>query len=159
MKVGSPVHVSRMLATLGRKLHPILGDGNCFFRALSYIMYGTEDCHTSVQASIALFSELNVDCFKKYCTSSVVMEHIRCMKHEAVFATQMEAHAAASCIFSELCTYTLRKVEMVSIIGKSLTPSHHTLSSCSQLSTEYCCIPSHPLLLHCLSTRIYCIFI
>ena len=57
-----------MLATLGRKLHPILGDGNCFFRALSYIMYGTEDRHASVRASIALFSELNADCFNKYCT-------------------------------------------------------------------------------------------
>ena len=55
-------------------------------------MYGTEDRHASVRASIALFSELNADCFKKYCTSSEVMEHIRYMKHKAVFATQMEAH-------------------------------------------------------------------
>ena len=106
LKAGSPIHVSRMLATLGPKLHPILGDGN--FRALLYIMYGTEDHHALVRASIALFSELNVDSFKKYCTSSEVMDHIRCMKHEAVFATQMEAHTAASC--TQQCTLQLPEV-------------------------------------------------
>ena len=58
-------------------------------------MYGTEDRHISVQASKALFSELNAENFKKY---SKVMELIWSMKHEVVFATQMEAHATASCI-------------------------------------------------------------
>ena len=42
LKNGTPTHASRMLATIGRKLHTIRGDGNCFFRALSYIMYGTK---------------------------------------------------------------------------------------------------------------------
>ena len=68
-KAKTYIPVSRLLARLGRKLHPILGDGNCFFRALSYIMYGTEDRHTSVRASLVLFSELNAESFKKYCTS------------------------------------------------------------------------------------------
>ena len=105
LKAGTPTYV-RALAMLARKVHRIQGDGNCFFRALSYIMYGTEDHHASVQASIALFSELNADRFKKYCTSSKFMEHIRCMKHEAVFATQMEAHVAASCIQRTVYIYT-----------------------------------------------------
>ena len=103
---GISIHASRTLATLGRKLHSIKGDGNCFFRALSYIMYGTEDHHSSVRASIALFSELNVECFKKHCTASKVMEHIRCMKHQAIFATQMEAHATASCIQRTVYIFT-----------------------------------------------------
>ena len=34
LKAGTPTHV-RMLAMLGRKLHRIQGDGNCFFCALS----------------------------------------------------------------------------------------------------------------------------
>ena len=78
-------------------------------------MYGTEDHHISVRASIALFSELNAESFKKYYTSSKVMEHTWSMKHEAVFAIQMEAHAIASC---ELCTYTHKKVGMVNTIAK-----------------------------------------
>ena len=106
---GISIHASRTLATLGRKLHSIKGDGNCFFRALSYIMYGTEDRHSSIRASIALFSELNVECFKKYCTASKVMEHIRCMKHQAIFATQMEAHATASCIQRTVYIFTQKR--------------------------------------------------
>ena len=88
-KAKTYIPVSRLLARLGRKLYPILGDGNCFFWALSYIMYGTEDRHTSVRASLVLFSELNAESFKKYCTSSSFEEHIRCMKNERVFATQI----------------------------------------------------------------------
>ena len=79
-KAGTPTYV-RALAMLAHKVHRIQGDGNCFFRTLSCIMYGTEDHHASVRASIALFSELNADRFKQYCTSSKFMEHIRCMKH------------------------------------------------------------------------------
>ena len=103
LKGGAPKQEA--IAALGRKLRLIKGDGNCFFRALSYIMYGTED-HISVRASIALFSELNAESFKKYCISSKVMEHIWSMKHEAVFATQMEAHATASCIQQTVYVYT-----------------------------------------------------
>ena len=82
-------------------------------------MYGTEDRHASVRASIALFSELNADCFKKYCTSSEIMEHIRCMKHEAVFATQMEAHVAASCIQRTVYVYIhSKKWKWRALLGK-----------------------------------------
>ena len=56
---------------------------------------GEPDCEG--YSNIALFSELSVDFFKKYSTSSKDMDHIRYVKHEAVFATQMEAHTVASC--------------------------------------------------------------
>lgn len=97
---------STTLAKLGRKLHPIQGDGNCFFRALSYIVYGTEDHPVSVQASVVLFSELNAEHFKKYWTSSSVKDHTQCMKQERVFATQMETHATASCVQRTVYIYT-----------------------------------------------------
>ena len=97
-----------MLARLGRKLLHIQGDGNCFFRALSYILNGTEDHHISVRATLVLFSELNAQCFEKYCTSGSFKEHLQCMKHETVFATQMEAHVAASCFQRTLYIYTQR---------------------------------------------------
>lgn len=95
-----------MLARQGRKLHSIQGDGNCFFRALSYIMDKTEDHHASVRGTLVLFSELNAECFNKYCTFSSFKEHIQRMRHETVFATQMEAHVAASCIQRTLYIYT-----------------------------------------------------
>ena len=138
LKNGTPTHASRMLVTIGRKLHTIIGDGNCFFRALSY---GTEDHHSSVRASIALFSEINVECFKKYCTTSRVMEHIRCMKQEAVFATQMEAHATASCIQRTVCIFT-QKSGNDEYYWESFILSRHALSNYYQSNTEYCCILS-----------------
>ena len=39
--VQSSGNVEKLLANLGRKRHPILGDGNCFFRALSFIVNDT----------------------------------------------------------------------------------------------------------------------
>ena len=136
MKAGSPVHVSQMLATLGRKLHPILGDGNCFFRALSYI---------TAMLQFRLVSHYsNVDCFKKYCTSSEVMDHIRCMKHEAVFATQMEAHAAASCTQRTVYIYTQKNGNGEYYWEKFDPLPPHTLKL---LPVEYR-ILLHPFMIH-----------
>ena len=121
--VQSSGNVEKLLANLGRKRHPILGDGNCFFRALSFIVNDTEDFHSTVRANIVLFAELNSSFFSKYCTSSRIDTHIQSMKWERVHATQMEAHVAASCC-SEHCTFSLKRVEVVSIIGSNLIPSH-----------------------------------
>ena len=107
-------------------------------------MYGTEDCHISVRASIALFSELNAESFKKYCTSSKVMEHIWSMKHEAVFATQMEAHATASCIQRTVYVYT-RKSGNGEYYWEKFDPlPPHTLKA---LPVEYR-ILLHPFMIH-----------
>lgn len=95
-----------LLAEIGRKVHPILGDGNCFFRAISYIIYDVEDFHSSVRATLVKFAELNASCFAKYCTSTCISTHIQCMKRETVFATQMEAHVAASCLQRTVYIYT-----------------------------------------------------
>ena len=144
LKNGTPTHASRMLGTIGRKLHTIIGDGNCFFRALSYTIYGTEDRHSSVRASIALFSEINVECFKKYCTTPKVMEHIRCMKHEAVFATQMEAHATASCIQRTVYIFTQKSGNGEYYWEKFDPLPSHTLKL---LPVEYR-ILLHPFMVH-----------
>ena len=54
-------------------------------------------------------------------------------------------HTQQHLVISKLCTYTLRKVEMVSIIGKGLIPSHtHTLKL---LPVEYR-ILLHPFMTH-----------
>ena len=96
----------KLLTQQGRALHPIIGDGNCFFRALSYVIYDTEDFHDSVRGTIVQFAELNADSFTKYCTSGNMQTHIQNMKRERVYATQMEAHVAASCLQRQVYIYT-----------------------------------------------------
>jgi len=91
---------------MGRRLHPILGGGNCFFRALSYTVYATEDFHTSVRAKLVQFAELNASHFSKYCTSSSINTHIQSMRRETIYATQMEAHVAASCLQRPVFIFT-----------------------------------------------------
>lgn len=33
-------------------VHGVLGDGNCMFRAISYILWQTEDKHTELRESV-----------------------------------------------------------------------------------------------------------
>ncbi len=63
-----------VLSKQGRKLYHVEGDGNCFFRALSYIIHKTEDHHASVRATPVLFTELNTKCFEQYCTTDMQCE-------------------------------------------------------------------------------------
>ena len=98
--------MDELLAKIGRRVHTILGDGNCFFQALAYIIHGTEDFHTSVRAKLVHFAELNATLFEKYCTSTSIKTHIRCMRRDTIYATQMEAHVAASCVQRTVFIYT-----------------------------------------------------
>ena len=142
--VQSSGNVEKLLANLGRKRHSILGDGNCFFRALSFIVNDTEDFHSTVRANIVLFAELNSSFFSKYCTSSRIDTHIQSMKWERVHATQMEAHVAASCLQRTLYIFTEKSGsgeyywEQFDPIPLQVLKSH---------SIELC-IPMHPSKTH-----------
>ena len=48
-------HVSILLCQQHRKIIHILGEGNCFFRSLSYFIYGTRDEHLNVRNDIVEF--------------------------------------------------------------------------------------------------------
>ena len=78
-------HLNMVLSKQGRKLYHVAGDGNCFFRALSYIIHKTEGHHASIRASLVLFTELNT--FEQYCTTESMKDHIQRMRHERVWAT------------------------------------------------------------------------
>jgi hypothetical protein len=40
------------LSQAPRRIHRIKGDGNCFFRAISYIISGSEENHIKIRESI-----------------------------------------------------------------------------------------------------------
>jgi hypothetical protein len=38
----------KLEATLGYRVHNVVGDGNCLFRALAFVIYGDEGKHSQV---------------------------------------------------------------------------------------------------------------
>ncbi len=133
-----------VLSKQGRKLYHVEGDGNCFFRALSYIIHKTEDHHASVRATLVLFTELNTKCFEQYCTTDSVKDHIQHMRHERVWATQLEAYVAASCLRRTVYIYSQRSGNGERYWQKIDPLPPHTLMS---LPTEYK-IELHPFITH-----------
>ena len=79
-----------------RQIHPIMGDGNCLFRSLSYLLFGNEDNHQQIRQLLVEFVTVNSHVLAKYCFSRSIEEHIVRMKYDTVFGTYLELRAAAS---------------------------------------------------------------
>lgn len=67
------------LRTQQREVDRVLGDGNCFFRALSKAITGVEDYHISLRKAIADLESDNHPLFKPI--------------HEAILSTNFETHS------------------------------------------------------------------
>ena len=97
-------HALATLAAMEHRVKPILGDGNCLFQALSFVLYGNEMCHQNVQELLVQFISQNRNSFKPYIDGNLEM-HLVKMKCMRVWGTAVELLAAASlfCIW----VYTL----------------------------------------------------
>ena len=99
---GSICHIynaldhNEFLAKHGRKRKVILGDGNCLFRALSYLVYGNQDAHPAVRQALATIVERNRDRFEQYIMEGTFDEHIMAIKREGAWGSQVELFAAAT---------------------------------------------------------------
>ena len=92
------------LAQQGRKRKPILGDGNCFFRAILFVMNGSEDKHGELRQSILAFVEHNHERFRPYVMQGSFEVHVIRMRHEGVWqhrSRPMVQQAFTKC----LCTF------------------------------------------------------
>ncbi len=76
-----------------RQRHSIKGDGNCLFRSISFILFGTEANHTQVRSVLVKFVEMNNSYFKPYCFPSTVKSHTNKMKNNCVWGTHVEIFA------------------------------------------------------------------
>ena len=84
------------LKSCGRKRKIIAGDGNCFYRSLSYILYGHQDSHGHLRGQLADLVQLNPATFQTFVWQGNVQDHARHMREEGRWATQVEIAAAAS---------------------------------------------------------------
>lgn len=80
--------------TFRRGIRPVLGDGNCLFRALSSLTYGQEEWHSLIRRVIVEFITLNSKVFKEYCEGDIV-QHINQLKHQTSWGSHVELIAAA----------------------------------------------------------------
>ena len=97
-----PLHTTNpdiFLASIGRKRKSVLGDGNCFFRALSYILYGDQGHHQQLRVYLAEFVQLNANLFQPLVWEGTVENHVKSMLSVGTWATQVEL-SAVSTLFS-----------------------------------------------------------
>ena len=99
-----------------RKIHPILGDGNCLFGAISYLMFWQEDYHQQIRNFLMDFIIFNRDVFCKYCIERPLEEHVAHMKYDTIWGTDIEIRAVASCL--QICAH--KEVNHWTIIGIAL---------------------------------------
>ena len=84
-------NASAFLATYNRVIHTIKGDGNCLFRALSYLILGTENCHQQVQLTLVDYTTCNSHIFTTFFSPlHTLEEHIARMRYETVWGTDLE---------------------------------------------------------------------
>lgn len=91
--------LQEFLAESGRKVREIKGDGNCFFRSLSFILFGNEEEHVNVRTLLVRFENLNSEIFKSLMTEVNEIsfeEHIKHIMRPGTWATHVEVKAAAT---------------------------------------------------------------
>ena len=104
-RMQSFFNASTFLANYDMVIHTIKGDGNCLFRALSYLILGTEDCHQQVRLTLI---DCNSDIFTTFCSPLCTLEeHTARMRYETVWGTDPEIKVAATYFqLPNLCVYT-----------------------------------------------------
>lgn len=87
-----------VLISSGRKIHSVLGDGNCLFRSFSKELLSNERHHLKLRT---LLTKWNADVFHGYLTppltGKLITEHVQKMQKEFTWGTHIEIYAMASC--------------------------------------------------------------
>ena len=98
-KPNKTTDIQTFLLNSGRKIHPIIGDGNCLFRAISYAILNTEDHHFMVRSHIVRLINLNSSTFSQYLmpiNQPTITEQVKYMSRPCVWGTHLEVKAAAT---------------------------------------------------------------
>ena len=117
---------AQLLQSQDRRITSIKGDGNCLFRALSLMVYGTEMLHAKVRELLVAFVRNNANKFRVYVTEGSLEDHILNMQYTRIWGTQVELYAVASLFQKEIYIFTptLRKDGMYTWIKIPPYPPH-----------------------------------
>lgn len=88
-------YLKAFLASSGRQIDSIKGDGNCFFRALSKIIYGNQSYYDDIRQAVVDVEEKYPKKFEAF-ADGPIDRHIQDMRLDKTWATQTEIYAAAT---------------------------------------------------------------
>ena len=94
----------------GRKAYVVKGDGNCMFRAISYLITNDEENYACIRLLLQRFQNLNKELFRGVLTSvnkSTIEEHITHMGKPNTWGTHVELFATATYYQVPVYTYVI----------------------------------------------------
>ena len=135
----------KCLLEQGRKVYVTKGDGNCMFRAISYLMTDDEENYSRVRLLLQRFENLNKELFRGVFTSvnkPTIEEHVTHMGMPNTWGTHVELFATATYYQLQVYTYVVDDANLrwevfkplsdpkslcypVTADGESFTPSSH----------------------------------
>ncbi|KAK6168715.1 hypothetical protein SNE40_019901 [Patella caerulea] len=114
-QLGLPVNsneniVSTCPLTKPSEIKSIIGDGNCFFRSISYALTGTENHHRKIRLAVVKHLKTHAALFKQYLRSGYtsVLDYINRsrMNYVKSWASEIEIFAAADLLETDVYTYS-----------------------------------------------------
>jgi hypothetical protein len=107
-KVLGSYTIGQQLAAIGCKKIKIIGDGNCFFRAISYQLYDHEDEHLSIRCEAINHIKQNMNDFAPYIDrrfDSTIDRYIDRMSQNGTYADYLTIVATASIIERDIIVH------------------------------------------------------
>ncbi|KAK6167006.1 hypothetical protein SNE40_021119 [Patella caerulea] len=102
--------VSTCPLTKPSEMKSIIGDGNCFFRSISYALTGTENHHRKIRLAVVKHLKTHAALFKQYLRSDYtsVLDYITRsrMNYVKSWASEIEIFAAADLLETDIYTYS-----------------------------------------------------
>ena len=139
---------------------PIVGDGNCLFRAVSMFLFRTENCHRLIRGSVVQFMRSKPHLFASFVENNTFSQHLSNMSKSLgtreSWGSHIEIFAIATMLNTDIYVYCLYGNSMrwkvfrplartmspkVSFITLKLQNDHYK----TVLPVRFSCFCSHPL--------------
>ena len=88
-------YLKALLLSTNRQIDAIKGDGNCFFRALSKVVYGAQGFYDEIRQAVVDVMEKHPKRFEQF-ADQPMKDHISDMRLDKMWATQTDIYAAAT---------------------------------------------------------------
>lgn len=108
-ETSNKVECSRMNISKPRIVKEITGDGNCFFRAISFSLTNSEAFHNVIRNAVCVHMMENGEMFKRYLNSDQSIENYLSstrMTEEGIWATEVEIFVTAHLLNVDILTFS-----------------------------------------------------
>lgn len=108
-ETSNKVECSRMNISKPRIVKEITGDGNCFFRAISFSLTNSEAFHNVIRNAVCVHMMENGEMFKRYLNGDQSIENYLLstrMTEEGIWATEVEIFVTAHLLNVDILTFS-----------------------------------------------------